>query len=155
MKILSSDRTSGLRFVLFNTTGLTVLQEGISTTTNGTMERTKRYKKGVEGVVVRARRYAPVIGEYVEHFISPEHQLVVRLSNGQVVMPEEAAHCQHEVPSLLRESWIEEIAASFIALPVIEKKVIKPTAVITFSNLVNRVLSYFRYVPLRSAEVKY
>lgn len=96
------------------------------------MLKTQQYKKGVEGIVLRARTYQPVIGEYIEHFVASDFVFTVRLTNGQLTMPGEAAQGQEEVPSTVQEQWIEEIALSFRTDMLPERK--QPTVMKTILN---------------------
>lgn len=73
----------------------------------------KRYKNAVLEIVNRAKGYAPAIGKYQDHSIERESQIVVRLTNGKLSMPIEAAIKQESLPHSLQEDWIESIAGTF------------------------------------------
>ncbi len=73
----------------------------------------KRYKKSVLEILDRAKSYAPAIGKYCDHSIDRDAQIVVRLSNGTLSMPIEAAVKQDSLPHSLHEDWIETIAGTF------------------------------------------
>jgi len=73
----------------------------------------KRYKKSILEILDRAKNYAPAIGKYCDHSIDRDAQIVVRLSNGTLSMPVEAAVKQDSLPHSLQEDWIESIAGTF------------------------------------------
>lgn len=73
----------------------------------------KRYKRAVLEIVERVKKYTPAIGKYCDHSFDPESQIVVRLTNGKLLMPVEAAVKQDSLPHSLNEDWIETIARTF------------------------------------------
>lgn len=73
----------------------------------------KRYKNAVLEILNRARPYAPTLGKYLDHSIYHESEIVVKLSNGKLTMPIEAAVKQESLPRSLQEDWIESIAGTF------------------------------------------
>lgn len=73
----------------------------------------KRYKKPVLEIIHRVKEYAPTIGKYCDHSIQGGSEIIVRLTNGKLSMPVEAALKQETLPRSLREDWIESIAGTF------------------------------------------
>jgi hypothetical protein len=73
----------------------------------------KRYKSAVLEIINRAKEYAPTIGKYCDHSILEESEIVVRLTNGKLSMPVEAAIKQDSLPYSLKEDWVKSIAGTF------------------------------------------
>ncbi len=79
------------------------------------MTETTKYRRGVQGILSRAKRYRREIGNYEKHFIGNSAlDFVVSLSNnGRLNIPIEIAHDQETQPSSIAENIIREIADTF------------------------------------------
>ena len=77
------------------------------------MDKTNLYVNGVRGIIFRARKYNPEIGNYMEHFINEPLPFMVRLSNGRIEIQSEMSHDQETMPSSISEDRIKRVAMSF------------------------------------------
>lgn len=77
------------------------------------MEKTNQNYSGVNGIINRARRYQPEIGNYLEHFINEHFDYTIRLNNGRMEIPMTAAQDQERMPASISEKQIQIIANSF------------------------------------------
>jgi hypothetical protein len=73
----------------------------------------KRYKNAILEIINRAKEYTPAIGKYCDHAILADSEIIVRLTNGTLSMPVEAAIKQDSLPYSLKEDWIQSIAGTF------------------------------------------
>lgn len=77
------------------------------------MEKTSQYSNGVRGILTRARRYNPEIGNHIEHFINERFSFTIRLSNGRIEMPMEMAQDLETMPSSITEDSIRNLSTRF------------------------------------------
>lgn len=77
------------------------------------MTKTNKNQSGVRGCVSLAKKVNSEIGSYVEHFITTNFNYRVKLSNGALTVPTEAAQDYEAQPSTVTPDRVKLIADSF------------------------------------------
>ena len=77
------------------------------------MNKTTDYSKAVMAITNLAKEVNPRIGSYREHFLIENFGFIVRLSNGGIKIPTEAAKNYETHPAGLTKEILKTIAGSF------------------------------------------
>ncbi len=77
------------------------------------MKKSTDYSKGVIAITNMAKEINPKIGSYQEHFLIENFGFIVRLSNGGIKIPSEAAKDYEANPQSITKEIIQAVAESY------------------------------------------
>ncbi|RAW02334.1 hypothetical protein [Pseudochryseolinea flava] len=77
------------------------------------MIKSTQYVKGVREIVERVATQRPDVGKYIHHEAIDNAEFIIKVKNGTLRMPKDAACNQEMYPINVPEDWIKEIADTF------------------------------------------